>query len=226
MYRVTLISTEHMEAGNCNSDELLKIMMSIEPDVIFEEEPNDDHYKSYYDNTNSFNSLEVKAIKKYRVIHDVIHIPVDKPTNELVSLQILDLLTKKYRQNNVYDQLVKEHCSLRNKYGFDYLNSEKCLILFQRMKLVEEQIVRKSESEKFNLKEFQNLLQQELEMRENAMLQNINRFSNSNKFEQAIFFLGYAHRESIMNKILKRNPEEMGKLNWTFYTGKEYNTSS
>ena len=41
MFNIVLISTEHREFGNCNSDELCKILESINPDVIFEEEPND-----------------------------------------------------------------------------------------------------------------------------------------------------------------------------------------
>jgi len=204
-----------MESGKCNSDELLKIVKSIEPEVIFEEEPNDDHYQSYYNNENSFNSLEVKTIKRYKANHDIIHLPVDKLINELVSVQILDILTKKYRQNNNYIQFVKEHCSLRNKNGFNYLNSEKCLKIFKKMKLVEEQILTESSFEKYNLKEFRNLFQQELDIREKVMLQNIYRFSNSNKFQQAIFFLGYAHRESIMTKIVKREHNKQGSIKWT-----------
>ena len=226
MYRVTLISTEHMEFGNCNSDELLKIVNSIEPEVIFEEEHNDDHYQNYYNNENSFNSLEVKTIKKYKAIQDIIHIPVDKPINEFVSLQILNILTKVYKQNDNYRQLVREHCELRNKYGFDYLNSEKCLEQFQKMKLIEEQIILKNEFQKLNLKEYRKLFQQELDLRENTMLENIHRYSNSNKFNQAIFFLGYAHRESMIKKILKRNSNERKKINWTFYNGKENKTGS
>ena len=220
MCKVTLISTEHMEAGNCNSDELLKIVKSIKPEVIFEEDHDDDHYQNYYKNENSFNSLEVKTIKKYKAINNIIHIPVDKSINEFVSLRILDILTKTFRQNNDYKQLVKEHCSLRNEYGFDYLNSERCLKLFQKMKLVEEEIIAKSESSNFNLKEFQNLFHKELDFRENIMLQNIYNFSESNKFEQGVFLIGFAHRESIMKKILKRTSKEKGKIIWTFYTGK------
>ena len=165
MCRVTLISTEHMEAGNCNSDELLKIVKSIEPEVIFEEEPNDDHYQSYYNNENIFNSLEVKTIKDYKITNNIIHISVDKPINQFVSIQILDVLIKTFKQNSYYNQLVKEHCSLRNEYGFDYLNSEKCLKLFQKMKLDEEEIIAKSEAENLNIKEFSNIFQKKLDLR-------------------------------------------------------------
>jgi hypothetical protein len=35
MHNITLISTVHKECGNCNSNELLKIIENICPDVIF-----------------------------------------------------------------------------------------------------------------------------------------------------------------------------------------------
>jgi hypothetical protein len=40
MYNITVISTDHTESGKCNSDELYKIIKSINPEVIFEEMPN------------------------------------------------------------------------------------------------------------------------------------------------------------------------------------------
>lgn len=221
MYKVTLISTEHIEAGNCNSDELLKIVKYIEPEVIFEEEPNDERYQSYYKNKNSFNSLEIKTIKKYKAIYDVFHIPVDKPMNQFVSLHVLDALTNFYRQNSGWMKLVKEHCSLRNKFGFEYLNSVRCLKIRQRMKVVEDEIISKSKLEKSKLFEYNNLFQRELDIREDSMLQNIYDFRNSHKFLKAIFFLGFSHRESIINKILKKNLNEKVKINWSFYNGNE-----
>lgn len=221
MPNVTLISTEHMEFGNCNSDELFKIVESIKPEVIFEEEPNDDKYHSYYNDGNSFKSLEIRAIIKYKLNHDIIHLPVDKPINEFVSLHALDLLTKKFSQYHDYKQIIKKHCSLRDNYGFDYLNSEKCSELFEKMKLIQKQILSNNGLEINNLDHFYNLFQQEVDARENAMLQNIYNFSNSNKFEQAVFFLGYAHRESIEKKISERELKKGIKINWTFYKGIE-----
>jgi len=48
MQNVILISTEHLDSGKCNSDELLKIIETINPEVIFEEQPNDDKYTTCY----------------------------------------------------------------------------------------------------------------------------------------------------------------------------------
>ena len=37
MHNITVISTNHKEIGKCNSEELYKIVESINPEVIFEE---------------------------------------------------------------------------------------------------------------------------------------------------------------------------------------------
>ena len=70
MYNITLISTEHRESGKCNSDELRKIIESIDPEVIFEEETDDERYQKLYNGThNSIEPLEVQCIKKYLQNH-------------------------------------------------------------------------------------------------------------------------------------------------------------
>jgi len=51
---------ERRERGKCNPDELHKIIESISPDVIFEEETNDDTFQKYYNEENSINSLEFR----------------------------------------------------------------------------------------------------------------------------------------------------------------------
>jgi hypothetical protein len=221
MSRVTIISTEHSEFGNCNSDELFKIVESIKPEVIFEEEPNDDKYYSYYSDVNSFKSLEIQTIIKYKFNHDIIHIPVDKNMNEYASLYALDLLTKKFNQHHDYKQIIKKHCSLRDNYGFEYLNYKKCSDLFEQKRLIQEEIISNSGLEKHILFNYYNLFQQELDARENAMIENIYNFRNSNKFEQAVFFLGFAHRESIRKKISERKLQEGIKIKWSFYNGME-----
>src|SRR4051812_31711696 len=124
MYNVTLISTEHKENGKCNPDELHKIIESINPEVIFEEEANDDTYKKYYNEEGSFKSLEVQCIRKYLRNHDVKHIPVDLAINH--PFEEWDFMFGEFRKYDIYKQAIKEHCALRDSDGFSYLNSEKC----------------------------------------------------------------------------------------------------
>ncbi|MEE1961074.1 hypothetical protein V1387_00155 [Allomuricauda taeanensis] len=219
MYHITIISTEHKESGKYNSDELYKIIELINPDVIFEEEHNDDKYFEYYSNPNSFNSLEIQAIIKYKQNHDIIHIPVDKWINEFISFRVLDFLTNKFRSHNNYKQIIKEHCLLRDNYGIEYLNSDKCCELFLKIKLEEEQIILNSGPEKHHLEYYYNLFHQELDSREHAMLKNIYSYSSENKYGKAIFFLGFAHRKSIRQKILEFSQQVNPIINWSFYEG-------
>ena len=53
---------------------------------------------------------------------------------------------------------------------------------------------------------------------ENGILQNIYKYCSENKFENAIMFIGAAHRKSIKKKIKIFQNKENIKLNWKFYT--------
>ena len=80
MYNITLIGTNHRELGKCNSEELYKIIETINPDVIFEE-LSSDLFNIIY-NANSPNSqpdvlTEIKCVKKYLQNHKIKHVPVD-----------------------------------------------------------------------------------------------------------------------------------------------------
>jgi hypothetical protein len=218
MYKVTLISTEHRESGKCNSDELYNIIESINPNVIFEEETNDDKYLSYYNEEGSFKSLEIQTIIKYKQNHDIINLPVDTQTNQFLSFKEWDYLFERFKQFVAYKQLLKEHCSLRDKYGFAYLNSERCSTIFEQTKLTEEQIIAFNAIGNDYLRRTYNLFQKEHDVRENAMLQNIYKFSKENQYNQAVFLLGYAHRKSMEKKMLEYEPKDTFKIEWSFYS--------
>ena len=63
MYIITSITTSHNEHGNCNSNELYKIIERIAPEVIFEEVPQSKFSKVYEGLPGD--SLETNTIKKY-----------------------------------------------------------------------------------------------------------------------------------------------------------------
>lgn len=218
MYKITLISTEHRESGKCNSDELYKIIVSINPDVIFEEETDDEKFQKYYYIENSFSSLEVQCIKKYLQNHDIKHIPVDIKSN--FNYREWDYMFDVFKKYNVYKQILKEHCTLRDKDGFSYLNSKKCTDLFNKTKGVERQLIDFSGINKNALLRTYDSFHKEHHTRENAMLLNIYNYSKENQYNQAVFLLGYAHRKSIIEKITAYEQTENFKLNWTFYHDK------
>ena len=66
MYNITLVSTHHSELGKCSSDELVKIIESISPNVIFEEicPALFDRFYKKNDIPIEIEPLEIKAVKK------------------------------------------------------------------------------------------------------------------------------------------------------------------
>jgi hypothetical protein len=219
MRSITLISTEHRASGKCNPDELLKIISTLNPDVIFEEETNDDVFRKYYDDfQNSSLSLEIQCIKKYLQNHNAKHIPVDIEPNQFMSFQQWDYMFGTFGKYDVYKKLEKQHCALRDGEGFKYLNSEKCMDLFDEMKATEKQLIEFSGISKNYLLEIYQLFHKEHDNRENAMLQNIYNYSRENQYDKAVFLLGYAHRMPMIQKIQRIEKEENLKLNWTIYT--------
>lgn len=53
-----------------------------------------------------------------------------------------------------------------------------------------------------------------IQKRENTMLKNIYDYSSSNPFDRTVFTIGAAHRESIIQKVLKLSNSEKIKLKW------------
>ena len=218
MNKVTLISTEHRESGKCNSGELYRIIESIGPEVIFEEETDDDKYHSYYNQDDSFKSLEIQTITKYKRDYDVKNIPVDGDQDQYLTFEEWEYLDDFFKQYTVYKQIINEHCSLRNKYGFAYLNSERCFELFKKMKITEEQLISFSGPKRDILTRYNTLFQKKHDVRENTMLQNIYKYSKENQYNQAVFLLGYAHRKSMEKKISEYESNDTLILNWSFYS--------
>jgi hypothetical protein len=218
MNNITLISTEHRTSGKCSPDELYKIIESINPEVIFEEETNDDTFhKHFNDVQNSSLSLEIQCIKKYLQNHNVKHIPVDIEPNQYLSFSEWDYMFNTFRKYDMYKRIEKQHCAFRDIEGFAYLNSKKCLELFDEIKITEKQLIEFSGINKNSLLQIHQLFHKEHDNRENEMLLNIFNYTKENQYSEAVFLLGYAHRKSMMKKIQRSEEKGELKLNWTFY---------
>jgi len=63
MNNITLIFTRHEAYGNCNSEELYKIIESIKHEIIFEELSPSNYIRSYLEET--LITLETTAIKMF-----------------------------------------------------------------------------------------------------------------------------------------------------------------
>lgn len=213
MHNITLVSSNHGESGRCNSDELYEIIESINPDVIFEELP-EKSFNNYYNGNPSSLPLEVKCIKKYLQNHNPKHIPVDIADPNRSALEIL--MFEKFERDNEYKKVKYEHLLLRQQKGFEYLNSNKCIDLVEKWILVEKRILEFA-TNKDIFRDTYKLFYEDVDNRENAMLQNIYNYSKENHYHQAVFILGAGHRKSIINKIEDYKKLKDFKLNWKFY---------
>ena len=212
MYNITLISTIHKENGNCNSNELLKIIENIRPDVIFLEAFEENYTK--YDQMifSQFGvykeRLELKTIQKYSQNYSFEYVPV----LDIGLSDEFETKTKIVSKNTEFQKLLDNYNSLEKEGGFKFLNSEESIILQEEMRQWENRII-----------DNEILLQRvttNLDEYENSMLRNIYSFCKKNSFNSAIFMCGAAHRKSIIKKIEEYEKKEPLKLNWTFYNDK------
>jgi len=133
MYNITLLFTFHGELGNCNTDELLKIIESISPDVIFEELSPALFYRSYNGNQFPCEPPEIKSIKRYIQNHSIQHVPVDIDENQSLSTRDIKYMFDAFQKYDVYRKLEDERYKMTEQYGYAFLNSKKYAELFEKM---------------------------------------------------------------------------------------------
>ena len=210
MYNITLIFTSHKENGKCNSNELYKIIETINPDTIFEEIPSfkfDAYYKEH-----SISTLETNAIKKYLQKHQIEHIPVDNYDLPNIRFEDVNYMFDKIYNNIEYCRLSEKQLLLISKYGFTYLNSNQCSDTFEKLHILEENVIKNINDEKLFCT--YKLWIELIDKRENEIISNIYNYSNEHRYNKAILIIGAEHRKSIIKKIQEYNRKE--ELNWNF----------
>jgi hypothetical protein len=219
MYHITLICTRHEECGKCNSDELYRIIETINPGIIFEEIP-PTFFDKYY-TLKTLTNLESETINKYLATHKIDHIPVDSDnlpsesffqnyTHLVQRIEgLADINGHKYRSaidNN------KRHSAT---YGFEYLNSIYCDNLYDETdNAMKKGLQTLNDDKLFQTYKLWNDIH---EKRENEMLKNIYSYSKDHSYDKGIFMIGAAHRKSIMKEIKEFEKKEELKLNWSFF---------
>ena len=202
---IVLISTVHHEIGKCNSEELYKIIESINPDVIFLEEF-ENNYTKYdqmkFSEFGIYNKrLELKTLQKYSQNHFYEYVPV-------LDIGLSNEFEEKIKivsENMDYKILIDNYRKLESDGGFEFLNSNKSIVLQEEMRQLENHII---DNEIFHQK-----VNESINEYENSMLRNIHIFYNVKSFTKAIFMCGAAHRKSISEKIKKSEIN----LNWSLY---------
>ena len=209
-HSLTLISTVHKEIGQCNSNELYKIIESIKPDVIFLEAFENSYSKYQQMLFTQFEvyheRLEIKAIKAYSQNNTFEYVPV-------LDINLSDEFEEKITivsENTDYQKILDNYTSLETDFGFQFLNSEKQIALQDEMRDLENRIIEN--------KVLQQKSNESIDAYEHSMISNIYSFCKQNSFNKAIIMCGAGHRKTIIQKIVEYEIKETIKLNWTFYS--------
>ncbi len=235
MHNITLIATIHSENGQCNSDELYKILEDLNPEVIFDELPMhfsemyySDSFDMHYANNTLLNRqlpeipIEVKCVKKYKQNYNVKIIPVDidlrhKLSEHQSEISFMFLTFFKYQD---YKKLDNEKDTFISNEGFHFLNSSIFLDFLEKKEVLEKNIIETEILKNRLLNIYKLFHKEQYDNRENAMLQNIYNYSKKNKYNQAVFLIGAEHKKSIIRKIIEYEKLSEIKLNWTMYGNK------
>ncbi|MBW8362187.1 MAG: hypothetical protein K0M56_08395 [Kaistella sp.] len=220
MNNITLISTRHEKLGRCNSDELYKIIESLNPDVIFEEIPPRFFHEFYV--YKSRRNLETDAIDAYITNHKIDQVPVDSdnidPEEFIKNYSIVNKRIEGLADKIGFDyrSLIDLNNRLIATQGFAYLNSEKCIKIHRELNETIKTGLRKINNER--LLQTNEVLKNTHEQRENKMLENIYTYGETHQYKNAIFTIGAGHRTSIIQKIPAFQKATQVKLKWSFYT--------
>jgi hypothetical protein len=205
----------HKERGKCTSEELCKIIERINPEIIFEE-IHPKRFDAYYKN-QSVATLETTAIIQYSQNHQIEHIPVDyyEVPDMLQFYKNVDALNENIcNVSEEYCLLSELRDSLVNQNGFNYLNSDKCEKLFERLALWEENITNYLNDE--NLSHVHKTWKEFHDKREIEILKNIYNYSIVHRYNKAILTIGEEHRKSIIAKIQEYEKNGEFTLNWNY----------
>ncbi|MFP3598204.1 hypothetical protein [Chryseobacterium sp. SIMBA_029] len=206
MYEITYISTTHKQNGQCNADELCKIVEQIHPEVIFLEALRET-YSNYQEHLFSdfgilHNKLEIEAIQKYQYKSTFKYVPV-------LDSGMSDVFNEKYEiatQNIELQRKIENFNVLSAKYGFQFLNSDVSIQLQEDMRKLENIILSDTALNKDAINS--------IDLYEDEMLDNIYSYCKTNQFDKAVFMCGVAHRKSIINKVEKLNKNKDITLDW------------
>ena len=208
---VSLISTVHEEMGLANVSELRAILERIQPEVIFLEVP-PEAFKDYFENSQN---LEAKAVRQYRAAHQVELVAVDLPTPSGDFFANFEDLRRRIRKVSPnYRRLMQLDDDCIREYGFVYLNSDECSELWLS---VYREMLRTIEWPKDSrlLAPYESW-REKSDLRENAMIENIQKYCGENTCHRGAFLVGAAHRQPIIEKSRKQTAASSTRIEWDF----------
>lgn len=217
MGKITLVCTVHNKRGSCSENELVGILESVDPDVIFEEiRPSD--FDSYY---ACLYTLETQAVTRYvKARATTRQVPVDN-FDDIVDpgslRRDIDILFDYAESNSIeYRALIAERDWKTDQLGFRYLNSPEFEELSKRSRELLENIIARSDSD--GLKNILSTWNGQLQRRENSMLENIYAFCRTIPFKKGVFLVGAEHISPLIEGIESRIKREANLVSWNIWS--------
>ena len=216
MRRITLVCTAHREIGKCNEHELVKILLAVGPEVIFEEiRPGD--FESSYADESKYN-VEMRAIKEYLKVRKARQVPVDDyETPEGFGSYMRALEEFVASRSGAYRDAIDEMSRKQFELGFSYLNSSAFISSIKESERLYQEAVYKygNDLAKSKLAEWND----QIRKRDASMLESIYRFCQRTDFMEGVFLVGAAHMSSIMDGIERRMKDQPTVVTWRLWTG-------
>lgn len=219
MYNVAVLFTQHEANGMCNTDELFKILRSVQPDVIFEEIGYEVYDQIYFQKIRT--TLESNAIKFFLLTNDVEHIPVDtfdRPESYRTGgNHLADELQKHFHKSERLKRAFNQLKYQSEVGGFPFLNSDQNDILLDEIELEENQILAALTDD--YLIQMNQSIKEVNSKRDEVMIDNIYKYAADRTFQKAVFLIGSGHRRSIKTKLANIAPRYGVEITWHFLAG-------
>jgi hypothetical protein len=213
--RIILIGTVHKELGACNENELIRILETIGPDVIFEELRPSDLEARYRD--KSKHTLEMRAITKYLEVRPARQVPVDDykvPESFGRNMRSLEHFVESRSRD--YCAVMDDIHQMESEFGFRCLNSPNHIAQIKKSDQLFKETVYKYGSE--DLKKLLSMWDEQVRSRENSMLDNVYGFCRTSTFTDGVFLVGAAHMPSIIEGIESRMKQESSLVDWKIWS--------
>ncbi len=213
MSTIVVIGTYHVEEGACTSEELLKIIQKISPDVIFcEAAP--EIFPDMIAAEKNFNTPEIKVIRELSKENNIKVIPIDIYGIAVDDERIDEMFELFGHKMENYKNAVLVQIDETYKKGYYFLNSkENDKINFDKALMERERVTRENNRElyldyvkwvKWN------------DYRENYWIKLIHEYFHENKFNRAVLMVGAAHRVGLQHKIMALEFNGKSHPTWNF----------
>jgi hypothetical protein len=198
MKNVSLIFTVHEACGRASASALRAKLEQLQPDVIFLEAP-EATFEEYFI-AGTLRSLESDAVKGYRETRAVELVPVDLPTPGDEFFRNVRHLERTLKDRNPdYSRLTQWDSNYVFDYGFDYLNSERCSTMWTNIYAEMRRTIGAADDQDLT-RIFEEWISTN-GLREDAMIRSVEQYCSDHAVKQAVFLIGAAHRQSMIEKF-------------------------